>query len=194
MGPKLNLGCGSDLRPSSEGWVNLDHYDGAGVVNWDFWNFPFPFEDDTFEYVLMAHVIEHVPFVPVERAGKRKDLLVAILEELYRICRRNATIDIYTPMGNDKRFYANPEHSRPILCETLYGICEGREVKYVANFRYRMIECHVKERGFYLHWYLNAYHLMKYLKIYRFGEVTELHAILRVVKDVQGPGAERASS
>ncbi len=193
-GPKLNLGCGADIRPASEDWVNVDHYQAEGVVNWDLGSFPFPFGDNSFEYVLLAHVIEHLPYIRVVRGGATKDLLVAVLEEVYRISRPNAIIDIYTPKGTDKHFYANPEHCRPILCETLYGLCEGREIRYVADFRLRLVDCHVKERGFYLHWYLNAYHLMKYLRIHRFGEVTELHAILQAAKGNQAERRPTTSS
>jgi len=193
-GPKLNLGCGLDVRSSSQGWVNVDHYEGEGVINWDLWKVPYPFEDNTFNYVLLAHVIEHLPFVRVDRNGSSKDLLVAILDEIYRISRHGALIDVYTPKGNDPHFYANPEHCRPILCETLYGLCEGREVRYVSTYRLRLLDCHIKERGFYVHWRLNAYHLMKYLKIYRFGETDELHAILKAVKEPHDPRTAATSS
>lgn len=181
-GPKLNLGCGVDVRPAGEGWVNVDHYDAPGVVNWDLWTFPYPLDDDSFDYVLLSHVVEHLPFVRVCRNGVEKDLLIAVLEEVYRVCRDGAIVDIYTPNGTDKMFYSNPEHSRPFLCQGLFGLCEAREIKLTSEFRFRYVDCHVKSRGFWLHWKLNAYHLNKYLKTTDFCEVAELHGILRVHK------------
>jgi len=61
----LNAGCGS-TRPLNAEWTNLDDWEGGGheidepnFVRHDMRN-PLPFEDNTFDGVLLSHVIEHM--------------------------------------------------------------------------------------------------------------------------------------
>lgn len=59
---KINVGCGWECK---EGWLNVDN-----TEKWQRVNYPltymdatvkWPYEDDTFEYALSEHMIEHVP-------------------------------------------------------------------------------------------------------------------------------------
>ena len=60
---RLNLGCGKDLRA---GYINVD--DGStwndnlppNVVIWDLNKFPWPFDDNSADEILMWHVLEHL--------------------------------------------------------------------------------------------------------------------------------------
>ncbi|MCJ7606431.1 MAG: class I SAM-dependent methyltransferase, partial [Thermoplasmata archaeon] len=60
-GLKLNLGCGQDIRPKEEGWVNIDSQAGRGIDRvYDMHDTPLPFEDSTVDYALASHVLEHM--------------------------------------------------------------------------------------------------------------------------------------
>jgi SAM-dependent methyltransferase len=88
----LNFGSGIDYKksdhPNGIEWVNLDNNPSYPVeVLYDFTIFPYPFEDNTFDGVLMSHVFEHID----------PNINIKVLEELYRICKPGAEIDIKCP-------------------------------------------------------------------------------------------------
>ena len=53
---RINLGCGRDHRP---GWVNVDGRPPADRIM-DLNAHPWDLEDDTADYILMSHVLEHL--------------------------------------------------------------------------------------------------------------------------------------
>lgn len=80
---KLNLGCGLKYK---KGWVNLDFNEklNPDVVH-NLSVFPYPFADNTFDYVLMDNVLEHL------------ENTIKVMEELHRISKPNAIITIIVP-------------------------------------------------------------------------------------------------
>ena len=70
---KLHIGCGYEILP---GYLNTDSLPLPGVDQvLDLDQFPYPFEDNTFDEVFSAHVLEHVSDL-----GKT-------MEEFTRICK-----------------------------------------------------------------------------------------------------------
>lgn len=106
---RLNLGCG-DCK--LDGWVNVDKYTHfePDVVH-DLEEFPWPFEDDAAEELLLNHVLEHL--------GQETDVFLGIMKELYRVCRTGATVRIHVPHPRHDDFITDPTHVRTILPETL---------------------------------------------------------------------------
>ena len=93
---KLNFGCG---RSPLEGFVNVDGQQGPKIdYTFDFITFPYPFNDDTFDYILVDNVLEHL-------TGPTR-----VLQELHRISRNNAKVDIIVPYYNSFYAYADPTH------------------------------------------------------------------------------------
>lgn len=80
---KLNLGCGRDIL---EGYINLDviKLEGVNVV-WDLNKFPYPFQDNYFDEITTKSVLEHLSDIQ------------KTLEELWRISKPNAVINILVP-------------------------------------------------------------------------------------------------
>jgi hypothetical protein len=106
---KLNLGCGSDVRP---GWVNVDHHPGPGVdLVWNLDELPWPWGDDMAEEVAMSHILEHLGATPHGFLG--------IVKELWRVCRHGATVLIVVPHPRHDHFLDDPTHVRPITVGTL---------------------------------------------------------------------------
>ena len=101
---KLNLGCGTDIRP---GWVNLDssrEIPGVDVVH-DLDGLPLPFADGSFDYILAQDVLEHLADP------------VATLRELHRILDRGGRLAIRVPHFTSRNNYIDPTHRNRFAIE-----------------------------------------------------------------------------
>jgi len=94
---KLNLGCGNDYR---QGWVNVDVGNCRKDLHHDLEQLPLPFADNTFNEILMMHVLEHV-----DRTN-----FPAFMRELHRVCQPNARIHIEVPYYNSKNAWTDFTH------------------------------------------------------------------------------------
>ena len=101
---KLNLGCGNKIL---DGYTNVDKYSyyNCDVVH-DLETFPYPFEENSVDSILLSHVLEHI--------GQDPQIFNNILLELYRICKPDALITIAVPHPRHDDFIADPTHVRPI--------------------------------------------------------------------------------
>ena len=106
---KLNLGSGSKLL---DNYTNVDKYEyfNPDVVH-DLEHFPYPFNDDSVDEILLSHVLEHI--------GQSPDIFLKIIKELYRICHNNSSIKIIVPHPRHDDFISDPTHVRPI---TILGL------------------------------------------------------------------------
>ena len=102
---KLNFGCrGKFLK----GWVNVDIQKGNGVdKSFDFNEFPYPFKDNTFDYVLVDEILEHL------------DDPKKVLNELWRICKSNATMRIVVPYCHCLSAFNDIEHKHYFNMRTI---------------------------------------------------------------------------
>jgi SAM-dependent methyltransferase len=128
---KLNVGCGRDVR---EGYVNLDIAPLAGVtVVHDLTVFPWPFDENTFDEVLVMSVLEHLPNA------------VRTMEEIWRICGDGAAIVVRVPHWNSRTAWLDPTHIRPFDAETFdffdpdTELCRERPYYSQARFRVEAI-------------------------------------------------------
>jgi SAM-dependent methyltransferase len=100
---KLNLGCGLDVKKSTEkvNWINQDILSGPGIqVVHDLDKFPYPFKDNEFSEIYTSHVLEHVSD------------LIKTMSELKRICKHKAKIIIRVPHFSCGVSYRDPTHKR----------------------------------------------------------------------------------
>jgi|TARA_B110000259_G_C13901358_1_gene357021 ubiquinone/menaquinone biosynthesis C-methylase UbiE len=106
---KLNLGCGNKIL---DGYLNVDKFDYYNVDKvHDLEKFPYPFDNDTVDEILLSHVLEHI--------GQDPNTFNEILKEFYRVCKNQAVIDIAVPHPRHDDFISDPTHVRPI---TLLGL------------------------------------------------------------------------
>lgn len=93
---KLNLGCGTDIRP---GFVNVDNFQGHGIdVIHDIEVIPYPFENSEFDEIIMINVMEHL------------NDPVKVMEELHRIIKPGGFVNIRVPYYNARDMYTDPTH------------------------------------------------------------------------------------
>ena len=106
---KLNLGCGKDYI---DDWVNVDFYDDSNCdVTHDLEEFPWPWEDDSISEILIKHTLEHL--------GADWKVYIKILQEMYRICEDDATIEVRVPSPWHWTFTSDPTHVRPVIPDGL---------------------------------------------------------------------------
>jgi len=103
MPRKLNIGCGFDLRA---GFVNADIREPCDV-KLDMSKKPYPFKDNSFDYILMNNVLEHI------------ETPLMVIEEIHRICSPAGTIEIIVPFYNSPNAYNDITHVRFFHRDTL---------------------------------------------------------------------------
>lgn len=111
---RLNLGCGKDIKPKEEGWINMDYYykgEGVDIIH-NLIEFPYPFEDEYFDELYASHVLEHIPFIYINKDGILKDIFFLFMEELYRILKPKGILTAITPYSPSQIAFGNIQHYR----------------------------------------------------------------------------------
>lgn len=117
---KINIGCGLDIKPKSEGWMNLDQHNknGADVI----FNLnelfkeggKMPFPDNYFDYVYCSHVIED--FIEP----------MVLIKEFIRICKVGGKIELKAPFEANTHS-TNIYHKIPFSLYKFISIANGRK-------------------------------------------------------------------
>lgn len=94
----LHLGCGRRKRPGALG-VDIAP-SAAADLRWDLDRVPWPLPGDAFETVVMIDVLEHVENV------------IAVMEEVYRVGRAGAAVEIQSPFAASHHLWTDPTHRR----------------------------------------------------------------------------------
>ena len=98
----LNLGCGAKLR---ENYLNVDKF-GEPDLKVDLEELPWPWEDNSVATIELSHVLEHL--------GQQTSVYLKIIQEMYRVCKPNATVHIVVPHHRHDNLLHDPTHVRPI--------------------------------------------------------------------------------
>lgn len=104
---RLNLGCG---ERHLAGYTNVDKF-GRVDLRHDLETFPWPWEDDTIDEVVLNHVLEHL--------GESVATYLRIIQELYRVCRGGAKVHVIVPHPRHDDFLNDPTHVRAITPDGL---------------------------------------------------------------------------
>jgi hypothetical protein len=103
---KINIGGGYKRY---DGFLNIDidpNTKPDNLMNLDDPNLQLPFDNDTVSEVKAYHILEHIG-----------DNYFKVLQELYRVCKRGAIIDIQVPHPFHEVYLNDPTHKRPITVE-----------------------------------------------------------------------------
>ena len=106
----LNLGCGYNRR---EGWINVDFFEHCQPdLLYDLESLPWPWASDSVDRVRFIHSLEHM--------GREPSVFLGIMQELYRVCRNDAEIEVVVPHPRHDHFLGDPTHVRVITPELLH--------------------------------------------------------------------------
>lgn len=123
---KLNLGCGNNYL---EGWTNLDV---SKEVKADFYhnlnNFPWPFKDNSFNEIFMDNVLEHLPDT------------ISVMEEIHRVCKKNAIVDIIVPLAPTMFAFRDPTHVSFFTFRSMDYFTDDNTLNFYSNARFKIIE------------------------------------------------------
>lgn len=125
----LNLGCGRKHRP---GAVNVDRtrLTNPDVVH-DLNVRPWPFPDNHFQQVYAFDVIEHLEDV------------VATMEEVHRVCRDGATVEITVPHFSSANAFTDPTH-RHFFSRFSFDYFDGsHQFGFYSASRFRLVRSNV---------------------------------------------------
>jgi SAM-dependent methyltransferase len=123
-GEILDIGCGSAKTPGAVGLDISPDTDADIVHNLD--ELPYPIEDASFDQILMQDVIEHVR-EPIK-----------VLEELHRIARPGARIQLRTPHFSSILAYGDPTHRHYFSTIAIRSLAEPRFAHY-TDVRFRVV-------------------------------------------------------
>lgn len=104
---KINIGAGG---VNIDGFISCD-YDPNSKADYifDLEKDRFPFDDNSVEAVVAHHVLEHLG-----------EGYFHCLQELYRVCKHGAFIDVLVPHHRSDYFFNDPTHRRPITVDGLH--------------------------------------------------------------------------
>ena len=127
---KIYFGCG---RHRMNGFIGVDiaKMDTVDVVH-DMNVFPYPFEDDSAEEILLIDILEHLPDT------------VRVIEEVWRICRNGAVVKINVPYYNSLGASQDPTHIRFFTEHTFDYFTEDGATwlsayNYYSNARFKIL-------------------------------------------------------
>jgi SAM-dependent methyltransferase len=123
-GAVLDLGCGAVKTPGAVG-LDISPDTAADIVH-DLNVFPYPLEDRSFDQILLQDVIEHI--------GDP----IRMFEELHRIARPGARIQLRTPHFSSVLAYGDPTHRHYFSTIAIRSLAEPRFSHY-TNVRFRIV-------------------------------------------------------
>ena len=119
----LNLGSGSKRIKN---YKNLDKFETfkPDFVH-DLEKFPYPFEDNSVDNIILSHVLEHI--------GQNPDIFNLIIKEIYRICKNGSILEITVPHPRHDDFLSDPTHVRPITVLGLSLYDKEKNEKWIKD-------------------------------------------------------------
>ena len=169
MEKKLNLGCGTDKL---DGYVGVDSIKTAAVdIVHDLNIFPYPFEDNSVDEILMDNVLEHLEDV------------IKVMEELHRISKKDAIIRINVPHAKCTGALADPTHKHFFLESSFRYFEEDYEYSYYTKARFNVAEIRmINFNNDLKHKVRNIIPFKKMLSYFLFNMLDEIQFTLKTIK------------
>lgn len=130
----LSVGCGK--RNPEANLVRVDiSPDVKPDLVWNLNEFPYPFDESSFEGIECFDVIEHLENIP------------RTLEEFYKILKPNGLLKITTPHFSCANSYIDPTHRWHLSYFSFDYFCEKHRLSYYSNAVYQIEFRHIQFNG-----------------------------------------------
>ncbi len=158
----LDIGCGDNKIPGAIG-LDKRHCKGVDIIC-DF-DRGLPFSNDCIDTVHLRHVIEHVCN------------LIHFMEELYRVCKKDAIIYVEAPYYSSRGAFRDPTHLHFISEDTFQYFEYPADYGGKMNFKIESIRYKYRSPFRYFPEYIR-----KQLRKYLLNVVDYIYVTLRTVK------------
>jgi len=123
-GAVLDVGCGASKLPGAVG-LDISPDTAADIVH-DLDELPYPIADASFDQIVLQDVLEHV----------REP--IRVFEELHRIARPGARVQLRTPHFSSALAYGDPTHRHYFSTIAIRSLAEPRFAHYTP-VRFRVV-------------------------------------------------------
>lgn len=123
MGLRINMGCGSAHR---QGYLNVDIDPGCNPDRiMDMQDFPWAFDDNSVEELVLVHVLEHV--------GQTTDDFRSVIQEMHRVMQHDGRVHVVVPDPAHDHFEIDPTHVRAIRPELFMMLSKVRNAEWQSG-------------------------------------------------------------
>lgn len=129
----LDVGCGSRKLPGAEG-IDVVPSSDAEIIH-DLSSFPWPYNDNSFDVILMNHSLEHM------------DDVLKTMTEVHRIAKKGAHIVIQVPHFRCLDAYVDPTHRHFFTSRSLDYFIQNS-----GYAEYNYVPIRFKKIGFWYGW------------------------------------------
>lgn len=130
----LDIGCGNNKYVGKEDEIvkgmNRANLPSVDIIH-DMEEFPYPFVNQSFNKVIMHHVLEHV--------SKENMKNIKIIEEIHRLLKPDGTLIVDVPIGH--WFTYDPTHKNYVGFWYWKYFSADFPLNYYTTARFKLIEC-----------------------------------------------------
>lgn len=102
---KLDIACGQNKTPGFKG-IDIS---GDADIQHNLFDFPWPIKSNSVSEIVSNHFVEHIPHA---YPGWDRDGWWTFFDELYRICKKEASLRFTHPYVRNDRAFWDPTHVR----------------------------------------------------------------------------------
>lgn len=177
-GNVLDLGCGRRKLPGAVG-IDINPESDADIIH-DLNVVPYPFPENQFDVVLCLDILEHL------------DNIVRVMEEVHRISRPGARIEIHVPSLSSAARHVDPTHRHAFTSRSFdYFIKENKAAAYgyskvhfdLEEAKYTKSENHTSLLDRFLLLFVNKHKVLYESRLAYYYQTDFIHLVLKTVKE-----------
>lgn len=131
---RLDIACGQNKTPGFKG-IDLS---GDADITHDLFSFPWPIKTSSVSEIACNHFVEHIPHYRPEWNGV--DGWWLFFDELWRICKKDATLTFVHPYVKSTRAFWDPTHVR-FIHEVTWNYL-NRDWRVAQGLDHYPVSCH----------------------------------------------------